>query len=62
VLVGDEQVVLAGSHKAVCIGTKQLGGCGSVYIPGVAIVSHLNYPSGEAGFIGFMEAKLDSGA
>jgi hypothetical protein len=57
-LIGDGQVVLAGSHKAVGVGTKQLSRCDSFYIVGVAIVSHLNELSGEAGFIGCIDAKL----
>jgi hypothetical protein len=61
-LVGDGRAVLVASHKALCIGTKQLGRCSSDYILGVMMVSHPHYPSGEAGFIGLIDAKLVSSA
>jgi hypothetical protein len=61
-LVGDGRAVLAASHKALCIGTKQLGRCGSSYILGVMMVSHPHYPSGEAGFIALIETRLVSSA
>lgn len=61
-LVGDGRAVLAASHKTLCICTKQLGRCGSNYILEVMMVSHIHYPSGEAGFIGLMDTELVSSA